>query len=165
MRRAWQLMAAAAALLLLAACAPVVSQEDPWPAPELQGTDFDGDAWDIDELRGSVVVVTVWASWCGPCRDEVPVLSAAEQELGPEGLKVLGVVFRDNPDAARQFVEEEEPAYPSVLDPEGTISVAWGVSALPQSFLVNRNGEVVDRHFGAATDEWIADVVAPEVHP
>lgn len=149
------------AALVLTGCGPTVQLDE--AAPELRGTDLDGTYRDITELEGSVVVVAVWASWCGPCREEVSVLSNAQERLGPEGLMVLGLNFQDNPNSAREFVAEEQASFPSVVDRDGTISVGWGVTGIPQSFLVDRDGKIVARHFGAVTEEWIEDVVAPEV--
>lgn len=150
-------------VLLCTACTTGVPEQDPYPAPSLAGPDLTGRQWNLEEHEGAVVLVSVWASWCGPCREEVPVLSAVDEQYDPDELLVLGLIFRDNPDAARQFIEEEEPSFPSVVDADGTIAVDWGVSALPQSFVVDRNGTVVARHFGAVTQEWIDDVVIPEV--
>lgn len=150
-------------ILVSCSCTTGVPEQDPYPAPSLNGSDLEGRQWNLEEHRGAVVLVSVWASWCGPCRDEVPVLSDIDTRYGPEDLQVLGLIFRDNPDAARQFIEEEHPTFPSVVDPKGTIAVEWGVTALPQSFLVDRSGTVVARHFGAVTQEWIDDVVIPQV--
>lgn len=144
----------------LAGCAEDV---DPAPAPPLSGASLVGDPIDIEDHHGDVVLVTAWASWCGPCRDEVPVLNRALEELGHEGLRIVGVNFRDHPDAAQQFVDRHRPTFPSVTDPDGALGVSWGVGALPQSFLVDRDGLVVERLFGPVSAEWIADVVTAEV--
>lgn len=152
------------AAVCLAACARApVGERERQPAPALQGVDFEGTHHDLGQHKGSVVVVSAWASWCGPCRDEIPVLARAQQRLGPDGLIVLGLNFRDNPDAAKEFLAAERPPFRSVMDPRGTISVAWGVAALPQSFLLDRDQNVVARHVGPVTDAWIKDTVEPEV--
>lgn len=158
---------AAVLAVVLTACSPGggVPAQDPYPAPTLDGTDMSGEHWDLQDHRGSLVLVSVWASWCGPCREEVPVLSDVDRRFDDDDLLVLGLVFRDNPDAARQFVEEEQPTFPSVVDADGTIAVDWGVSALPQTFLVDQEGAVVARHFGAVTEEWVDDVVVSRVEP
>lgn len=150
-------------LLLATACSTGNPPQDPYPAPALHGTDLEGSRWNLEDHRGSVVLVSVWASWCGPCREEVPVLSATDEQYGPEELLVLGLVFRDNPDAARQFIADENPTFPSVVDADGTIAVDWGVSALPQSFLIDEDGSVVARYFGPVTQQWIDEVVLPLV--
>lgn len=162
--RTWCPGLAVVLALVLAACAPTApTRVEPRPAPALSGVDLEGTHRDVAELEGSVVVVSVWASWCGPCRDEIPVLARAQERLGPAGLVVLGLNFRDNPDAAGQFLAEVRPPFPSVADPKGTIAVGWGVSSLPQSFLLDRHGQVVAQRSGPVTDAWVDDVVVPEV--
>ncbi|MCW4384777.1 TlpA family protein disulfide reductase [Salinibacterium sp. SYSU T00001] len=160
-RRGARAAVAFVAVAALSACGPAVDVSQ--PAAPLAGVDMDGRHHDLAELQGSVVVVSVWASWCGPCREEVQPLSQAEQEWGDDGLVVLGVNFKDHPDAAQRFVEEEGATFPSVVDADGAISIDWGVTGVPQSFLVDREGEIAAVRFGPVTDEWIADVVVPEV--
>lgn len=151
---------AALALLLGGCAAPSVEEE---PAPPLEGVDMDGDALSLADLRGEVVIVAVWASWCGPCRDEFPVLEEALAELGPDGLAVLGVNFRDVPAAAQDFLAEIPVSFPSVVDLDGSLSLEWGVRAVPQAFLIDREGRIVDRQFGGVDDAWIAGPVTEAV--
>ncbi|GAA4431265.1 hypothetical protein GCM10023169_35620 [Georgenia halophila] len=146
-----------------AAAEEASSPRETTPAPELAGPGLAGGRHDLADLRGSVVIVNVWASWCAPCRKEVPVLERASEELGPEGLEVLGLNARDLPDAASTFVEDLGVSYPSIVDPEGTKAVEWGVVGMPETFLVDREGNIVDRHFGEVTQEWVQEVVVPEV--
>ena len=148
-----------ALLLALAGCAPPPAY--PLPAPPLSGQDLDGQARDLAGLEGSVVIVPVWASWCGPCRDEVPLLEESLDNW--EGLEVLGINMRDRDDSARRFLEEYGGSYPSVVDPRGTVAVGWGVTTLPVTFLVDREGQVVARHTGVVTREWLDEVVADEM--
>ncbi|MDO5629059.1 MAG: TlpA disulfide reductase family protein [Mobilicoccus sp.] len=157
-RRLWPV--AAALLLLLAAC----SAPSPYPreAPELSGSDLDGASRSLADLRGQVVLVNVWASWCGPCRDEIPVLQEASEEFG-EGLAVLGINMRDRDRAARDLLTEFGADYPNIVDPDGTLSVEWGVVGIPMTFVVDAQGQLVDRHAGPVTAEWIDEAVAPRV--
>lgn len=150
-----------AVILVLSGCAPPPAY--PLPAPPLSGEDLDGQAQDLAALEGSVVIVPVWASWCGPCRDEVPVLQDALTRWGEEGLEVLGINMRDRDDSARAFLDEHGGDYPSVVDPRGTVAVGWGVTTLPVTFLVDREGQVVARHPGVVTDAWLDEVVADQV--
>lgn len=156
-----RLGAAIVSLLLVAGC----SSPEPYPvdAPPLTGTDLDGTVQDLFDRAGSVVLVPIWASWCGPCADEQPVLQGALERYGDDGLQVLGINMRDHGPSAREFVEEHGAAYPSVEDPRGTVAVGWGVTTLPVTFLVDRDGQVVSKHFGPVTTEWVDDVVAAEV--
>lgn len=151
--------------VLAASATGCASESEPAPiaAPGLAGTDFDGVTRSLEDLRGQVVVVSVWASWCGPCRDEFPVLNEAVADFGEEGFAVFGVNFRDLPETAEAFIEEQRPDFPSLVDSDGSLSVSWGVSALPQSFLIDREGYIVARLPGAVNREWITGVVAEEV--
>lgn len=161
MSRRWRVSAAlVAAACLLTGCA---AEHEVTDAAPLAGVSLSGEAFDLDDLRGQVVLVTVWASWCGPCREEVPVLNEALDSFADEEFRIVGLNFRDHPDAAQRFVEQESPAFPSIRDVDGRIGVGWGVHGLPQSFLVDRGGKVVARHFGAVEDSWITEIVAPEI--
>ncbi|MGI5187223.1 cytochrome c-type biogenesis CcmF C-terminal domain-containing protein [Promicromonospora sp. CA-289599] len=145
----------------LAGCAP--AEDEPAPAPALAGEGLDGHEYDVAELRGSVVLVTAWASWCAPCRDEMPVLVDAQEELADAGLEVLGINVRDLPGPARRFATEHELSFPSIVDQQGTMSVAWGLRGVPVTYLVDREGRLVEQHPGPVTAEWIDTVVEPEV--
>jgi cytochrome c-type biogenesis protein CcmF len=147
--------------LVLGGCAPPVQQAE--PAPPLAGPGLDGGSYDVADLRGKVVLVAAWASWCGPCRDEMPLLADAHDELGDDGLEVLGVNVRDLPEAAQDFADEHGATFPSIVDERGTRVVAWGMRGVPASYLVDREGRLVERHPGPVTQEWIDEVVVPEV--
>ena len=163
---AWLLgtaLAAAATVLLLTGGGGGGGGDLPRPAPPLAGSDLGGQRHDLRDLRGSVVLVTAWASWCDPCRDEVPVLDEAVHRYGGDGLEVLGLNVQDRPEHARAFVEAEQPRFSSVVDHDGTRAVEWGLRGLPETFLVDRDGLVVAHRFGAVTREWVEDVVRPVV--
>lgn len=138
--------------------------EGPRRAPQLAGHDLDGQPRNIADLAGDVVVVNTWASWCGPCRDEMPVLAAAQQELGDDGLQVLGLNVRDRPASAARLVEETGVQFPSIVDADGTLSVEWGVRGMPETFVVDRDGYIVAHHFGPVDEEWVESTLAPLVH-
>lgn len=149
--------------VVLAASAVACAQSGPQPAAPLAGTDLEGQPLGLEHFDGDVVVVTMWASWCGPCRDEVPVLNSALDRWKDDGLAVLGVNFRDIPEAATQFVDTEGARFPSIADPDGSLGVSWGVRALPQSFVVDRDGTIATRLAGPVTDQWIESDVVPVV--
>ncbi|RLV56280.1 TlpA family protein disulfide reductase [Aeromicrobium phragmitis] len=160
-RRPLLAVVAVLAIILASACSGAPAVEG--TTAKLSGEDLNGSHHDIADYAGEVVIVTVWASWCAPCRDEVPVLTDASERFGPEGLRVLGINFRDNADAARTFAAEAGITYPSIVDLNGAKSIDWGVVGIPQSFLVNREGVVVDRVSGTITEEWIASRVVEEL--
>ncbi|GAB1692884.1 TlpA family protein disulfide reductase [Krasilnikovia sp. M28-CT-15] len=111
------------------------------PAPRLRGTTLDGSSFDLAGRRGSVVLVNVWASWCDPCRQELPVLAAAQQRWSAQGFLVAGIDMHDNAESARRMLAETGAKdLTSVIDPQGTTAVAWGARGVPESFLVDRTG-------------------------
>lgn len=117
------------------------------PTPCLDGS---GEV-DLSTLRGTPMVVNMWATWCGPCRQEAPYLAAVAGQLdGKVGF--LGVDVADpDPSAALEFAGAQHWTYPHVADPERRFSAALGVAGLPQTLLVDTDGRVVHRHAGAIT--------------
>ncbi|SDB80754.1 Thiol-disulfide isomerase or thioredoxin [Raineyella antarctica] len=108
-------------------------------------------AVDLSTLRGTPMVVNLWATWCGPCRQEAPFL--AEVSAGMSGkVEFLGVDVADpDPSAALEFAGREGWTYPHVADPDRRFSAGLGVAGLPQTLLVDADGKIVYRHAGALT--------------
>lgn len=132
------------------------------PAPPLTGSTLTGQPFDLAALRGRVVLVNVWASWCDPCRQELPVLVAAGRRWSGSGLRVVGVDVRDNDVQARQLLSQVGGAdVPSVVDRTGTAAIGWGVVGVPETFLVDRDGRVRVWAQGPVTAEWLEQRVPP----
>ncbi|CCG03953.1 TlpA family protein disulfide reductase [Blastococcus saxobsidens] len=132
------------------------------PAPPLVGDTLDGGRFDLAGWEGQVVLVNLWASWCQPCRREHPLLIATAASLGPQGLRVVGIDVHDDPDDARAFLAEfGGAAWPSIVDPEGTYAVEWGTFALPETYLVGRDGTIVAKVSGELDAAWITEQVIP----
>ena len=129
------------------------------PAPALAGMTLDGAPFDLASLRGSPVLLNFWASWCGPCRDEFPLLAAAEKRHAAQGLKVVGVLFKDDAAPARAFVADEKADWPTVADPASTIAQPWAVLAPPQSYFIDRAGIVRDIQIGQVRDAAELDAI------
>ena len=110
------------------------------PAPEISAVDLNGRPVKLSALRGTPVIVNFWASWCVPCRDEMPLLRDELAQHGPDDLAIVGVVFKDQPDAARAFAESFGVTWPSAADPDGAIAKAYRVVAPPQSYFIDRKG-------------------------
>jgi cytochrome c biogenesis protein CcmG/thiol:disulfide interchange protein DsbE len=102
----------------------------------------------LSSLRGKVVAVNFWASWCGPCRDEAPLLERLWNENRGRGLVVLGVDAMDAAGDARKFMRKYGLTYPVVHDAHGSTLGHWGVPGLPTTFVVGRDGRVVAKVIG-----------------
>lgn len=133
-------------------------------APALTGTTLDGAAFDRAELAGQVVLVNVWASWCGPCRDELPLLAQTQRRLAPAGLRVVTINTRDGPAAARALLAEVDATrLTTVVDPDGRLAVSWGAHGIPETFLVDQRGIIRAFHPGPITPQWVRENVEPLV--
>ncbi|MGN9779132.1 TlpA family protein disulfide reductase [Micromonospora sp. H33] len=134
----------------------------PVPAPALTGTTLDGGRFDLTDARGHVLLVNVFASWCGPCRDELPLLVETQRQWSPRGLRLVGLNIRDGAEAVRALLDDTGAREFTVLpDPDGARAIDWGVRGVPETFLVDRDGRIVDRQHGVVTRQWLEQRVAP----
>ena len=117
-------------------------------APPFTLTLFDGGRFDLEAHRDKVVVVSFWASWCVPCREEAPLLEAAWRAYRDQGVLFVGLNIQDQEAAARQFIKEFGLTFPNGLDPGSRIAVDYGVYGIPELFFVDRNGRIAYKHIG-----------------
>ena len=144
------------ALLFLAACGgddEQPSAEDTLSpvAPTYSAVTLAGDSVSLEGLRGSPVLLNVWATWCGPCRQEIPELQALHETFGPEGLRVVGVTV-DSRSAAgevRAFMEEFGITYDIWWDPDQTAVSRFSAMGVPLTVLIGPDGRIRWRHLGA----------------
>jgi thiol-disulfide isomerase/thioredoxin len=121
---------------------------DPDPAPEFKVKDLEGHDLDLASARGKVVLLNFWATWCGPCRAEIPSLIAL-QEHYKDQIQIIGlVVDQDDEQELRSFVQGEGLNYPIALAPGKTRIDYGGIAALPTLFVINSEGKVVQKHVG-----------------
>lgn len=108
----------------------------------------DNDPLGLDLLKGKVVYVDFWASWCAPCRESFPWMNRMQSELGHDGLVIIAVnVDREHADA-EQFLRSHAAQFRIVYDPQGRLPEKFGVRGMPTSFLIDRNGHIQSRHEG-----------------
>jgi len=121
---------------------------NPAAAPSFSARDLDGREISLASLRGKVVLVNFWATWCGPCRAEIPDLIAL-QEKYRDGLQVIGISQDEAPvDLVRRFVADHHMNYPVVMSSPEIEALFPGVNALPTSFIVDRQSRIVQKHVG-----------------
>lgn len=132
------------------------------PAPPLRGVTLDGARLDLTSYRGKVVLVNIWASWCAACRAEHPVLAATQRTYAADGLQIIGVDMSDKLTDARRFLAQMGgAAYPSVRDPNAQLAISWGTFAVPETYLLDRHGIIVEKAVGAVTPAWVQAHVLP----
>ncbi len=126
------------------------------PAPEFALEDLQGRVYRLSELRGTPLVLNFWATWCPPCRAEMPLLEYHAQVLQGQVL-FLAINYRETRDLVEPFVEELGLTYMKVLlDPQGEASARYNVLALPTTFFVDAEGIIRDIHLGALTQEQLS---------
>ena len=123
---------------------------EPEPAPDLTLQTMDGETLNLAERPGEVLIVNFWATWCPPCREEIPDLVDLQAELGERGLTVVGVALdEEGEDVVRPFLEEYEVNYPIVLDTTTTVSQEFGdVMGLPTTFVIGPDSQIRRRILG-----------------
>jgi len=124
--------------------------EPPIAAPDFTLDDMDAKPHALHDYRGKVVLINFWATWCPPCRKEMPALEALYQKLGSESFAVLAVNQWEDADHVFAYTGDLNvfPTFPILFDPESTISAQYGVKGLPTSFLIDKKGQLVYRAVG-----------------
>lgn len=132
------------AALPFASRAQAGHQVVPWRAdlavPPLAATDLDGRTWRLADLKGRAVLLNFWASWCEPCRAEMPTLQQLAELYGPRELTVLAINFKQSAATAARFVKSTSLTLPVILDPEGALARQWEVSIFPTTVLIGADG-------------------------
>jgi thiol-disulfide isomerase/thioredoxin len=117
----------------------------------------EGRTYDLARLKGQVVYVDFWASWCGPCRVSFPIIDEIYQELAGRGFLVLAINVDEYPEDAMEFLEALPVSYPVVRDAEGETPAAFGIIGMPTGFLIDQQGTVVKIHqgFRKSDADWL----------
>ncbi len=128
-------------------------------APAFELFLFDGGTFRLADQRGRVVVVNFWASWCPPCREEARELEAAWRALRPQGTAFVGVNVWDSQEAARTFLGTYGVTYPNGPDPRGRVLLDFGVTGIPETYVVDREGRLMRRWVGPITQKELMDLL------
>ncbi|MCS7050536.1 MAG: TlpA family protein disulfide reductase [Thermomicrobium sp.] len=125
------------------------------PAPNFRLPRLDGGEIQLSDLRGRPVLVNFWASWCAPCRAEMPALQRVAQEFEPAGLVVIGINQLEDAQTVRRFVDEFGVSFAIALDADGTVSRDWRVYGIPQTYLLDADGTIRKAWVGPVTAESV----------
>ncbi len=145
MRAVIKSMIAAAAISAATLASALTIDE---PAPDFTLKSRDGNNLRLNEFKGEVVLVNFWASWCGPCRVEMPHLEDLQQKYGDLGFTVLGVNVDKDPALADKILKDIPVSFPVLLDPKGQVSALYEVNAMPITVMVDKDGKIRDIHKG-----------------
>ncbi len=127
---------------------PVIAADATGPAAEFKLQSRAGEAVALSSLRGQVVLVNFWATWCGPCRKEMPFLEQIQKKYAPLGFTMVGINVEEDTRLMEAFLKDVPVTFPILLDPTNSISKLYNVSAMPSTVIVDRKGNVRFIHQG-----------------
>jgi thiol-disulfide isomerase/thioredoxin len=127
----------------------VQSFQESLPAPALSLNGLDGRPLHLGNLKGNVVFLNFWATWCVPCRQEMPAMERLYREYRGRGLLIVAVNFQESKEKVQGFLEELGLSFPTLLDPDGAAAHIFGVRGLPVSFLLSRDGRILWKAIGS----------------
>lgn len=139
----------ATTLLALIACFSLSGASgagNPGAAPEFRLANRAGGQVALSELRGQVVMINFWASWCGPCRQEFPALDEMYRKYKPMGFTLVGINVESEKSDAERFLSQQQVSFPILFDPDNKVSGSYGVRAMPTTVLVDRRGRLRWQH-------------------
>jgi peroxiredoxin len=155
--RLMKLLLVGSSLLLLLACSDqqngtVTSQgaDKGQPAPDFTLTDMQGQQVSLSDLKGKVVILNFWATWCPPCREEMPSMEMLYRKYKDQGLVILAVnVEKDGKQLVEAFLQRSPYTFPILLDTQAEVQNRYKVFRFPETFIIDRNGNVVEKVLGA----------------
>ncbi len=149
--------------LLFASCQKKEVLEQGKPAPNFKVLDVNGQTVSLSSLKGSVVILNFWATWCPPCREEVPSLSSLYSRFkGNPDFKLVSVVYNDDPAGARQFLAANHFDFPVYSDPGGMAAVQYGLTGVPETSIIDKKGILQGRVIGPM--DWNSPEVVSDIN-
>jgi len=136
----------------------VLPTEEPFYAWDFTMSGLDNDNYVLSELRGQWVILNFWATWCGPCVKEMPVLQSIHDQYA--NLTVLGINQRETNEVIQPFAQEHEINFPILVNPSDQVLINYNVIGLPQTLVVNPDGIIVWRQFGPVLSETFSETIS-----
>lgn len=132
-------------------------------AQDFTVTTLDGQTLRLSDLRGKTVVLNIWASWCVPCREEAGELNRSYELYKARNVAFVGIAFNDDVEPMRQFVSQYRVPYPVAQDTEGRISIGYGITGVPETYLIDPQGHLVKKWVGPVTAKQLNALITPLV--
>lgn len=120
---------------------------------------FEARPLNLSELRGKVVMVDFWASWCPPCRQEAPVLAKVYREYRGRNVEFVGVSIWDSEEGAREYIRRYGITYPNGLDEKGAIAIDYGITGIPEKYFIDRDGVLLKKLIGPMKEDRLREVL------
>ncbi len=149
--------------LILNSCLPETGTQVGNQAPDFQLQDLDGNTVSLSELRGSPVMLNFWASWCGPCRAEMPYIQQIYDEWQDQGLVVLTINLRESQATVRQFMEDLGLTFPALLDTNNAVTDLYNVTAIPTTFFIDGDGVIQAMKVGSFPSKEAIEVYLSQI--
>lgn len=125
------------------------------PAPDFALQSPEGKTVHLSDYKGKAVILNFWASWCGPCRQEMPDLNAAYTKYGPDGLVVLAVNLSESNMTVKRYLGEVNVQFPIAIDENNTVEDRYNIVPLPTTYFIDRTGKIVGKHEGQMAADYI----------
>lgn len=139
------------------------SSRSGYPAPDFRLPDLSGRYHSLSDLRGKIVFLNVWATWCPPCREEMPSMEKLHRSLAGTDFVMLAISEdAQGRDAVEPFVRQLGLTFPVLLDPEGFIPKRYGVTGYPETFIIDRSGQIIQHLIGP--EDWDSDQALAYFH-
>lgn len=137
-------------------------QQSRYPqAPDFELVDLNGKPVRLSDYKGKMIILDFWATWCPPCRAEIPSFVKLYSEYKDKGLVIIGVSLdREGPDVVREFAKNFKMNYPVVMGDMKTVSAYGGIEAIPTTFIINKKGQIVDRFVGYRDENTFRNEIA-----
>jgi peroxiredoxin len=125
------------------------------PAPDFEYLDSEGKLWKLSELKGKVVFINFWATWCVTCKGEMPHKEALYEMMKDEPFQMLGLLFRDDPANLAEYYKTQKVSLPTLISPDNESAKMFGITGVPETFIIDKEGIVREKIVGPR--EWDDD--------